>query len=51
MEIINLLEKLEDIIEEASKLPMSSKVVVHKHEVLEIITEMRIKLHDEIKQA
>lgn len=51
MEIINLLEKLEDIVEEASKLPMSSKVLIDKEEVLEIITEMRIKLPDEIKQA
>ncbi|MBV1758463.1 MAG: ATPase [Dethiosulfatibacter sp.] len=51
MEIISLLEKIEDIVEEASKLPMSSKVLIDKHEVLEIITEMRIKLPDEIKQA
>jgi cell division septum initiation protein DivIVA len=51
VEIINLLEKLEDIVEEASKLPMSSKVLIDKEEVLEIITEMRIKLPDEIKQA
>lgn len=51
MEIINLLEKLEDIIEEASKFPMSNKVIIDKEEMLELITDMRIKLPDEIKQA
>lgn len=51
MEIINLLERLEDIIEESSKFPMSNKVIVDKEEILEIITDMRIKLPDEIKQA
>ncbi len=51
MEIINLLEKLEDIIEEASKFPMSNKVIIDKEEILELITDMRIKLPDEIKQA
>ena len=51
MEILELLDRIEDIVEEASKLPMSSKVLIDKEEVLELITEMRIKLPDEIKQA
>ncbi len=51
MEILELLERIEDIVEEASKLPMSNKVLVDKEEVLELITDMRIKLPDEIKQA
>lgn len=51
MEIINLLEQLEDTIEEASKVPMSNKAVINKEEVLEIITEIRLNLPDEIKQA
>lgn len=51
MEIINLLEKLEDIVEEAAKMPLTNKVMINREEVLEIITDMRIKLPDEIKQA
>lgn len=51
MEIITLLEKIEDIIEEASKLPMSNKVIVDKEELLDLIKDIRIKLPDEIKQA
>lgn len=51
MEIINLLEKLEDIVEEAAKMPLTNKVMINREEILEIITEMRIKLPDEIKQA
>ena len=51
MEILNLLEQLEDTIEEASKVPMSNKAIINKEEVLEIITEIRLNLPDEIKQA
>lgn len=51
MEIITLLEKIEDIVEDASRIPMSGKVVIDKEEVLDIIKEIRIKLPDEIKQA
>ncbi len=51
MEIITLIEKIEDIVEEASKIPMSNKVVVDKEEILDLIKDIRIKLPDEIKQA
>jgi len=51
LEILNLLEQLEDIIEEASKVPMSNKAIINKEEVLEIITDIRLNLPDEIKQA
>jgi vacuolar-type H+-ATPase subunit H len=51
LEILNLLEQLEDTIEEASKVPMSNKAIINKEEVLEIITEIRLNLPDEIKQA
>ena len=51
MEIIALIEKIEDIVEESSKIPMSNKVVVDKEEILDLIKDIRIKLPDEIKQA
>jgi vacuolar-type H+-ATPase subunit H len=51
MDILNLLERIEDIIEDASKLPLSSKVMVDKEEVLEVINEIRLKLPDEINRA
>ena len=51
MEIFTLLETLEDILEKARKIPFSSKSIVDKEELLEIIKEIRLKLPDEIKQA
>ena len=51
MEIFTLLETLEDILENSKKLPFSSKGIVDKEEVLEIIKEIRLKLPDELKQA
>ena len=51
MDILNLLERLEDIIEDSSKFPLSSKVMVDKEEVLEVINEIRLKLPDEINRA
>ena len=51
MDILNLLERVEDIIEDASKFPLSNKVMVDKEEVLEVINEIRLKLPDEINRA
>ncbi len=51
MEIFTLLETLEDMLEKSRNLPFSSKCVLDKEEVLEIIKEIRLKLPDELKQA
>ncbi|NYB74440.1 ATPase [Sedimentibacter hydroxybenzoicus DSM 7310] len=51
MDILNLLERIEDIIEESSKFPLSNKVMIDKEEVLEVINEIRLKLPDEINRA
>lgn len=51
MDILNLLERIEDIIEVASKFPLSSKVMIDKEEILEVINEIRLKLPDEINRA
>ena len=51
MEIFTLLETLEDILENSRSLPFTSKSMVDKEEMLEIIKEIRIKLTDELKQA
>ena len=51
MEIFTLLEMLEDILEKSKHVPFSSKCIVDKEEMLEIIKEIRLKLPDEIKQA
>jgi vacuolar-type H+-ATPase subunit H len=51
MDVLQLLEELEDIVESGSTIPLFSKVMVDKDELLEIIKEVRIHLPDEMKQA
>jgi vacuolar-type H+-ATPase subunit H len=51
MEVMLLLDVLEDILEKAPNLPLSSKSMINREELLEIIKDIRIKLPDEIKQA
>ena len=51
MDVLNLLEKIEDIIEDASKLPLSNKIMIDKEEILEVINDIRLKLPDEINRA
>lgn len=51
MEIFTLLENIEDILEKSKNVPFSNKTMVDKEEILEIISEMRLKLPEELKQA
>ena len=51
MEIFELLESLEDIIESSKTVPFTSKGIVDKLEILNLIKEIRLKLPDELKQA
>lgn len=51
MDVLGLIDEIEDIVETAGSLPLTSKVLVQKEELLDIISELRIKLPDEIKQA
>ncbi len=51
MEIFTLLENLEELIENGSKVPFSNKVMIDTDEVKEVLEEIRRKLPDELKQA
>lgn len=51
MDILELVDRIEDILEDASSVPFSSKVMVDLDELYEIIQDIRIQLPDEIKQA
>ncbi len=51
MDVLGLIDEIEDIVETAGSLLLTSKVLVQKEELLDIISELRIKLPDEIKQA
>lgn len=51
MEIFTLLENIEDILDKSKNVPFSNKTMVDKEEILEIISELRLKLPEELKQA
>jgi vacuolar-type H+-ATPase subunit H len=51
MEVMLLLDALEDILDKANTLPLSSKVLINKEQLLEIVKDIRIKIPDEVKQA
>ena len=51
MEIFTILESIEDILEKSKGVPFSNKVLVDKEENLEQISELRLKLPEELKQA
>jgi len=51
MEIFNLLERLEDLVENSTSIPLTGRALVSKKEMVELLKEIRVMLPDEIKQA
>jgi len=52
MELLDLLEQLEDIVENAMNIPLSGgRCVIDREAVLELVQEIRLKLPDDIKTA
>ena len=49
--VLKLLEELEQVVDEGRSSPFSNKVQVDKDEIFEIIDEIKMKLHNEIKQS
>jgi cell division septum initiation protein DivIVA len=51
MDVIQLLEYLQEIVENAPKMPITGKVFVDKNEVLDIVDQIINYLPDEFKKA
>lgn len=51
MEIVYLIDRLESLINEAKRLPLTSGVIVNQDEFLKIIDQMRITIPVEIREA
>ncbi|MEG0291431.1 MAG: hypothetical protein RR495_01255 [Anaerovoracaceae bacterium] len=51
MKIMELLGEIEEIIDTASGVPLTGKVMIESNEILEIVKEIRDSLPDEIHQA
>jgi cell division septum initiation protein DivIVA len=49
--IIQLIDDIEDFFEQCNTLPFTNKVVVDKEDLYELMTELRLKVPDEIKKA
>ena len=49
--IIELLEYLQDLVENSSKVPMSGKVMVDKREIIEVIDQIINYMPDQFKKA
>lgn len=46
-----VLEQIEDLLDNSMKIPFSNKIMVDKEEMLELITDIRLRLPNEIKQS
>ena len=51
MKVLQLLEELEEIAENSSKVPLTGKALVDADDILEIIKEIRIELPEELQRA
>lgn len=51
MDIMALVDKLEDLVSEGKKVPLTSSVMVNEQKIYDIIDEIRASFPDEIKQA
>lgn len=51
MKVLELLDEIEEIVDTASTLPLTGKIMIDADELLEIVKEIRIELPDEIQQA
>lgn len=51
MDIMALIDKLEEIVSEGKKVPLTSSVMVSEENIYELIDEVRAALPEELKQA
>lgn len=51
MDIMGLIDRLEDVIANGRKVPLSGSVVIQEQKIYEIIDELRAALPEELKQA
>lgn len=51
MDILHLVDRLEELFNESSSLPLTRKVIVDEGKLLDLIDQMRLAIPDEIKKA
>lgn len=51
MDILHLIDRLEDVLNEARPLPFTHSVIVDEDRILDLIDQMRVAVPEEIKKA
>ncbi len=51
MDILNLVDKLEELFSQGKSVPLTHNVILDEDKMLDIIDQMRISIPDEIKRA
>ncbi|MDI6799182.1 MAG: ATPase [Actinomycetota bacterium] len=51
MDISNLIDRLEDMVTTAKKVPFGAGVIINEQRIFEFVDEMRASLPDELKEA
>ena len=51
MDILHLVDRLEELVNEGRRLPLSNKVMVDEQKIWDLIDQMRISIPEEVKKA
>jgi cell division septum initiation protein DivIVA len=51
MDILHLVDRLEELVNEGRRLPLSTKVMVDEQKIWDLIDQMRISIPEEVKKA
>ncbi len=51
MRVLQLLEELEDIVDDAPNVPLSSRIMLDSDTIFQIVREIRLALPDDVQQA
>src|SRR4030042_959436 len=51
MDILHLIDRLEELVNESRPIPLTHTVLVDEDRILEIIDQMRISIPEEVKKA
>lgn len=51
MEIFDVIDQLEDIVESSFTVPILRKTLVNKPDIMELLSELRLRLPEDLKQA
>ena len=51
MDIMEIIEMIEEVVDKATTVPLSGKVLIDKDELMDYIQEMRLAYPEEVKEA